>query len=395
MVRNALLRRTPTWAIAAIMACFGFTGLASAQTITNTGPDSTNTISSSRMDNCAVINSNRVSATSFNSQWAQSGDATVAGNTTAGLPWTGWSTLDPAVWQQNGQSYSAWQTGLTQWLSQRAGGAGWNTATINLTWVPSNTTAWSSWNPLLWQQNGQSFQNWYAQLNAHLASTATNLLSNWPAGATGNGLNLGGATSGDATNHNSTSFMMTITNGAAASTPSSGSAGCSSHSLPGTPGTPGTPATPGTPGSNGGLGGHIMGASIGGGGSGNYYPAGGGFGGYNAPAVHTASTTGVPSTPGTPPTPGSGGSGSGGHTPGTPSSSTISNTGPGSTNTISSNYTGNATVTNNNTVSVVTSNCQSAESGDATVADNTTTGSSGSGTAANNNGTGTDVDFGN
>jgi hypothetical protein len=48
-------------------------------------------------------------------------------------------------------------------------------------------------------------------------------------------------------------------------------------------------------------------------------------------------------------------------------------------------------VTNNNTVSVTTSNCQSAESGDATVTGNTTTGGGGSGDASNLNGSGTGV----
>lgn len=397
MVRNILRRRASAWAVSAIMACFGFTGLASAQIITNTGPDSTNTISSISTTDCKITNNNQLSVSNSNSQWAQSGDATVAGNTTAGLPWTGWNTLDPAVWQQNGQSYSAWQISLNQWLGQRADGAGWNTAAPNLTWTPGNPSSWSSWDPLLWQQNGQSFQNWYAQLNAHLASTAASLLSTWPAGATGNGLNLGGATSGNATNSNSTSFMLTITNGTAASPSMGGGTICGAYYQPGTPSAPGTPGTSGSPGSIGSVGsaGHVMGASIGGGGSGygggSYYPSSS-FGGYNSPAAaYTAAASGVPSTPGTTAMSGAGGSGGGGQTPGTPSSGTISNTGPGSTNTISTNYTSNATVTNNNTVSVTTSNCQSAQSGDATVADNTTTGGGGSGSASNANDSGTGV----
>lgn len=61
----------------------------------------------------------------------------------------------------------------------------------------------------------------------------------------------------------------------------------------------------------------------------------------------------------------------------------ITNTGPDSSNTISSKVTNKVVETNNNDLSVTSTNCQNATSGSATVAGNTTGGSATSGNASN------------
>jgi hypothetical protein len=104
-----------------------------------------------------------------------------------------------------------------------------------------------------------------------------------------------------------------------------------------------------------------------------------------------ASTTQQPTTPG-----GGKGAGSGGGTPTTvfvkklvngvfTSSGTISNTGPGSSNSITTHQTATTTVTNDNDISVTNLNHQDSSSGDAEVEGNTTGGSATTGDASNTN----------
>jgi hypothetical protein len=105
-----------------------------------------------------------------------------------------------------------------------------------------------------------------------------------------------------------------------------------------------------------------------------------GGGATSGPATNTSSTmadvvvtndssSAMPATD-----PGSGSDGAG---------TTISDTGPESTNKVIDNDTTTTTVTNNNDLSVDTNNTQKAKTGDASVSDNTTGGSATSGAATN------------
>lgn len=115
-------------------------------------------------------------------------------------------------------------------------------------------------------------------------------------------------------------------------------------------------------------------------------PAGAGAGGAS---VQTASAS----------TPGKGGGGGAGQGAGgntfvhklvngvLTSNGTISNTGQGSTNTVSSNLTATTTVTNTNTLTATNNNPQVAVSGSATSNNNTTGGAANSGDSDNNSST--------
>lgn len=376
MGRLTLLRRSPSWVITAVMAGFGFTGMVSAQTITNTGPYSTNTISSTRANNCRLTNTNHVSAYNYNDQSAITGDASATDNTAVALPWTGWNTLDPAVWQQQGQSYTSWWNNVLQWLTQRAGGAGWNTTTTNLTWTPANPGIWDNWNPVMWQQNGQSFANWFSQVQNYLNTNSGQWMLTWPASDTGTSGNAAmGAVSGNAVNSYNATMAINILNG------SGGQNGCGFTPSGGQGGgpvvNPGTTQSAHQTGSSG-----VLGSSYSRGGSGGY-----GYYAAATPVSHPAAAVTTTTTP-------TGGGQGGGTLPSVPAGS-INNTGPYSTNTVSSSYTNNSCVKNVNTVSATSFNTQSASSGNTSVSGNTSAIGSGSGTASNVNGSGTGVDIGN
>lgn len=380
MNRTTWLRRATNLIVAATMASFGLTSIASAQTITNTGPDSHNTITSTNTNNCTTTNTNNLSASNYNDQSATSGNATSSDNTNAGLPWTGWNTLDPATAETNGQSYASWQLGVSNWVSQRASGNGWNSNDSNLTWAPSSTN-WSSFDPVTWQANGQSFGNWYNSVESYLNSNSSNWLLTWPADATDSG-NLG-ATSGNATNNYNANFSININNAARAA---AGTNACGQSNF-----TP--PPTTGGGGTGAGLGASFSPilsspSYIPGSGSGGYSP---GSSRHYAPMVHApvVPTSNSVASAVTPPPPALV------LPPPAAPASTISNTGPGSANTIASTNTDNSAVTNTNTVSVASYSNQSASSGDSTSASNTSTSGGGSGNATNAAGSGTGVDLSN
>lgn len=366
-----------------MMTFFGLTGVVSAQTITNTGPGSTNTISSTYTNNCSVRNSNNVSVSNSNNQSASTGNANESGNTSAGLSWAGWTGMDPAAAQAAGTGYAGWWGGVVNWIGQRASGAGWNSDQSNLSWTPSSTE-WASYDPMTWQSSGQSFGNWYNAVESYLNGNSSAWVLGWPADA--NGAGNFGATSGNAVNNNNANFSININNAARAA---AGTDNCGRSNF-----TP--PATGGGMGSGPAMGAPAVVAA-----SNNYAPKGGsgyggGYGGgyyapssYSAPAAHVSAPAQVASAPivnNAPSAPAGGGMGSGPSAPAP--SSNISNTGPGSTNTISSTYTNNSSVSNCNNVSVSNMNSQSASSGDSNVSGNTSVGGAGSGNAGNNNGTG-------
>ena len=388
MGRNTLLRSIATYITTVTMTLFGFTSMAAAQTITNTGPGSTNNINTTTTNNCSRVNNNAISASNSNTQNATSGSANVSGNTTAG--WSGWSALDPTAAQAAGISYASWWGAVVNWIGTHAGGAGWNSTETNLTWTPGSAN-WSGINPVSWQVNGQSFSNWYNAAQSYLNSNSSVWVLGWPADATGT-MALGGASSGSATNNYNANFSININNTArkVAGTDSCG------RSLF----VPPTPTQYG-----GGSGGgvvmgasvvsrsqpHTLGASGGVGGGGFYIPTSHTTGS----APHTSNSSGnVPSQPVSvnpavvPPS-------TQFSNPPTGNTGSISNTGPGSTNSINSTYTNNSTVTNNNNVSTGSFSTQTATSGSSNVSNNTSVGGAGTGTAQNNNDTSGDVSVSN
>jgi hypothetical protein len=377
-MRATAIRRAAAWTSSIIMASFGFTSVVSAQTITNTGPNSTNTITTNTTNTCTVQNTNNISVHNSNTQVGVSGDATSSGNT--GLSWSGWDALSPEAAQANAQSFTAWDQAVTNWISQRASSS-WSGAGDNTSWSPSSS-GWNSWDPMSWQANGQSFANWYSGVEAYLDSNGSTWLLSWPADATGNGGS--GASTGNVTNTNNANFTITINNAsrAAAGTNACGQSNFTPPPVGGMGGGPVNTYTPSAPVA------HII--------SQPQYNGGNGSGGgsYVQPhgsssiatstpqqtsaPVYTAPAQSQPTTP-CPPAGGSGGSGTG---------SSISNTGQNSTNTITSATTNTTSVTNTNNINVSNVNYQYGSSGDSSSSGNTGSGGAWSGSTANDNGTG-------
>lgn len=394
MVRTAWLRRTASYGVAAIMACFGLTSVVSAQTITNTGPGSHNNITSNQTNNCRIMNNNDLSVYNRNNQYATTGNVTESGNTGVGLTWSGWDALNPTAAQASGQSYASWWSGVVNWIAQRAGGTGWNSNESNLTWTPGSTD-WTAYNPSLWQAQGQSFANWYNAVESYLNANSSNWVLSWPATDTGTGSF--GATSGNATNNYNANFSININNAARAAA-GMNACGQSLFTPPATGGSGGGGSLP-----SGGSSGVVLGSSFapasrptGGGGEGG---SGGFVGGsvfiptshVSRPALPSSSvpnTSPVISTP-------TGGGGEGGGAPAPAPAASISNTGPGSSNNITSNQTNNSSVTNCNTVTVSSTSTQVATTGSSNVSDNTTAGGGGSGNATNTGSSGTGVGISN
>lgn len=70
----------------------GSAGGSNTGTINNTGPDSKNVVRANTSVNTTVSNDNDINVSSYNHQAAESGDATVAGNTTGGSATSGAAT---------------------------------------------------------------------------------------------------------------------------------------------------------------------------------------------------------------------------------------------------------------------------------------------------------------
>lgn len=387
MDRTTLLRRTSLWITTIMMSLFGLTGIVSAQSasITNTGPDSTNRIISTVDNSCRINNTTDVDVSNVNQQNASTGDAMVGGENM--VFWTGWPALNPEKAQAQGTSFADWWSSVDNWMNTHGDESKWVGPSDNLGWAPSDSS-WESLNPTLWQAHGQSFANWDAQAVGFLNSNAPSMMLTWGGGNTTGG----DATTGDATNVNTTTTNISIIN------PHINLAAVGASNPCGFTATPGVPSGGGMGGGMGG-GSYVTATK-------HYAPArsyggyGGGSGGaYYAPTSYakpapkkvSAPIYQAPATPVKPVTPPPAG-GSGG---GAPSGNTISNTGPDSHNTIVASTSNCVTVTNTNTVGVTNVNNQTASSGNATVSNNTTGGSSGTGDASNANGAGTGVGVGN
>lgn len=341
-VKN-IVNKGATLFVAGITAtCFGLGGGVSADTsISNTGPDSTNTITTSVHSDCTISNSNNIGVSSTNNQQASSGDVTVDHNTNVG---SGWGSWDPAVWQAQGHTYAEWHTAFM----------------------------------------------------AYMTSQQTNWQNNWGSGNLGGGA---GATSGSATNNANTSVSINIDNGGASASATSGA--CTPGMMPGSSsiGNTGPGSTNGVLGSstsnthvsnsNGILAASTnnQGASSGDVTTGFNTSAGGGSGsggaGNNA---GNGAQVGIHNGP-------SGGNGGGQPVPPAFPTASISNTGPDSTNTITfSNY-NKTTITNTNNISSTSTNNQQASSGDVTISHNTSAGGGASGGANNGANNSTDVNI--
>lgn len=318
--------------IAVLMtAFFGFASVASAQVanIMNTGPNSNNTISAINSAKCTVTNNNDLSAKSINNQKAVTGDATSSHNTNAGFS-SAWGAYDPGAWKAAGYSYAQWHSAASAYMA----------------------SVHSSW-------------------------------GNLPAGG-------GGATTGNASNSNSTEVKFTVNNSGGdapvymCDTDGDGVTDTISTTGPHSNNSITTTDLSHTSlNNNNKLGAHGINGQFAGSGdaasTGNTNALGGtGSGGAsnaNGTKVNGHVTNGTGGGSG-------GGKGSGGGGGGN-SSSSIHNTGPYSNNTISNKTIRNSSVTNNNNLSSYNYNKQIAGSGSASSTHNTNAGSATSGSSSN------------
>jgi hypothetical protein len=270
-------------------------------------------------------------------------------------------------------------------MSTHSSGAGWNSNQDNLAWTPA-ASDWASYDPAIWQANGQSFGNWWNGAQGYLDSNSSNWLLGWPSTATGNG-SWGGAISGNASNNNNASFAIRINNSARAL---AGTNNCGQSNF--------TPPVSTTPGKGGGP--SVTTASAPQGGIGSVSSSGGAGGSGGASSFGGASPHG--GNPGNSSHPSSSSSNSSSPAPGSSSQppsnnkspiASISNTGPESKNTIAAKQTNNTSVTNTTKVTICNTSSQDAQSGNATVSGNTNAGSGGSGASSNGNGTGVGADL--
>ena len=381
MQRTIWRRRSALLLLSGLMAGFGLTGIASAQTITKTGPYSTNSIDTSIENECKIKNDNDITVRNTNYQTGSTGDASVTGNTTAGSEWGSWQELSPSAAITAGTSHDAWWNGVVNWMGQHGTGDGWSGTGDNPAWSPSGND-WASYDPMSWQANGQTFGNWWNATQHYLDDNSAMWLLGWPEDATGSGSYGGNATSGSVINRNNSNFTISVDNAAAAAagvdacgkskftppkvTPPTGGKSASSSVTPGVPGAPGSNVGPS---GAGGAGAGAGQANIAGLASHANLPSGGA--GANVPSVPS-----VPAKPAVPPR---------------EEQASISNTGPGSNNSISTTVTNEVKVTNTNDVNICNTNYQTGSTGDASVSDNTRAGSATSGDVYNTNKTQVDV----
>ncbi len=326
-----LAGRMATMSTAVLMAGMGLTGAPSAQTITNTGPHSTNIIKTSTTNECTVENNTDIHVTNTNDQNATSGDATV------------------------GDSGRGWFGPLNVQADTNGNNSGSTLA----------DNASSSLDSLAPQASDPD--------SGGLSGTTPSLFnsdSNWPKDLNGGNATSGDAASGNATNSNSTNLSVTVGN-----TPDTGNP-CvpnNTHIAKQLPPTKvlktGVRVAPGAPAVSTGHGTRT-----------------GGFSAVVVPAVATQASPTVSAA--TAVTPGRGA----GQTAAV-SQERISATGPGSSNVISSNVDNQTTVTNNNTICITATNTQQASTGDATTSSNTSSSSSNTGGAGNGNSTGVGADL--
>lgn len=245
---------------------------------------------------------------------------------------------------------------------------------------------WNKYDPVAWQARGYSYDQWRQAVSSRMAEYERD----WGRGGGGGNTIGGDATSGNASNQNSTRTNIGIDNSDACNNQfgnrgEEGSLG-GGNVLGSTTNIPNLSQLERT-------GENVLGSSSYGGSGGEANQLGtpgvGGYGGSSS-FYPTTSGGGAGGSGGGP-----GGSGGFGNEQGGVNNFSIDTTGPDSINKIISKNTNTTNVNNNNNVNVVNVSKQNAGSGNATVSGNTNAGSSGSGGANNSNGTGTGVGLNN
>jgi len=173
----------------------GWGGGFGGSSISNTGPKSFNSIRTTVSNNSRVTNNNNVSVSNSNNQTARTGNATVSFNTFGGDATTGnamnSNNTDQSVSVTNNTPSSSW-SGL-------GGGSG---SSI------SNTGPWSNNTVSTTVRNNSSVTN---NNNVRLSNSNNQTASTGNATVSGNTFG-GSATTGDASNWNSTSQSVAISN---------------------------------------------------------------------------------------------------------------------------------------------------------------------------------------
>lgn len=400
MVKH-LLHRGTALLVSATTACAAFSGLAAADNFSASGPNSTINSYTNTNTNCRVRNTNTVYFTDYNPQTATTGNVTSSYNTGIGSSWSGWSGLDPALYQSNGQSFDAWWNDVSSWMDSHSNDAGWSATPGDSAWAPSGSD-WSSWDPMTWQINGQGFDSWHGQASSYLNSNRMVWMLSWPASATGSGE----VRSGDASNNHSSNVSFNINNGGYASPVIARACGIAVMPSNTGSGSGGTVQAPGngssttvlsTSNNNGSL---ANSTNVGGtstnpqgaysGGLGGGYTSGYGGGSGNAGNNHQTNGNGSINNGGS-----GGGFGSGPAAPSEPSGAGadtyIDVSGPNATATYTGTTSSSAIVSNDTNVWFTNNNPQTATSGNVTSSYNGATNTAGSGNA--NNGDGTGVSF--
>lgn len=204
MIQNVIRLSAASVALVAV----GLVGTASAQSaIGMTGPNSTNVISTSSSNTTNLSNLNNVNTSNSNNQSAMSGSVSGGGNTLFALG-NGWTSWNPMMWEHNGQGFSAWWTGMMAQLGSM-NSLNWGGSGQNNSWTPSSAnwqSNWSMWNPMMWQQNGASYSDWYGHFMQYMNSNCGMWQNSWMGGIGGN------LSSGSASNYNNTGNNIEINN---------------------------------------------------------------------------------------------------------------------------------------------------------------------------------------
>lgn len=196
MVKSKIVRATAVavTSLGAVAACAGIAG-ASTGSLDHTGPDSSNNVKSITTSHVTLNNDNNIHASSSNSQWASTGNAITVHNTTAGGAMTGDATNNNSVGATVSLSNSMPSMASSMDPSSDSG-------TISFS-GPSSDNKIVSVN--------KSTVNVDNDNNVSLSTSSHQSAETGKAVVAGNTTG-GSATTGDATNSNSGTFTITVTN---------------------------------------------------------------------------------------------------------------------------------------------------------------------------------------
>lgn len=146
-------------ATVAATSCLGMSGIVSADSITTTGPGSYNVISNNTRSYGGYVNSST------------------------------WNAMNPSTWQSEGRSFSSWWSNMMSQMSQYRSSCWMNQMNNarNANWTPSGNNwqaSWSNWNPYTWESNGQSYTNWHNQMMNYLEQNYGQMMRGWTVPAT-------------------------------------------------------------------------------------------------------------------------------------------------------------------------------------------------------------------